>query len=86
MRLPGLSRLDAAGCESVYSGNKNGTWDALRSSYPALPDHPRKYSRAYQALPSETRIASPLIPLDSSAARNAISSATSCCVTTRPGG
>ncbi len=40
----------------------------------------------YQTLPSATRIASPLTPLDSSDARNAIISATSSGVTTRPRG
>jgi len=40
----------------------------------------------YQTLPSATRIDSPLTPLDSSDAKNAIISATSPGVATRPGG
>ena len=40
----------------------------------------------YQGLPSATRIDSPLTPLDSSEARNAIKAATSSGVATLPGG
>ena len=42
--------------------------------------------RYYPTAPKATVIASPLTPLDSSEARNAITSATSCGVATRPGG
>jgi len=52
----------------------------------------RKYSgknqdfERYQTLPNATLIASPFTPLDSCDARNAIVSATSSAVTTRPAG
>jgi len=45
-----------------------------------------KFVSIYQTLPSATLIASPLTPLDSSEARNAIISPTSPGVATRPGG
>ncbi len=73
--LPGTRATSLVRC-TAKSGSEIHSIDWLR----------QRTSTRYHTLPSATLIASPLTPLDSSDARNAIISATSCGVATRPGG